>query len=78
MQVPIPVPQLGVVEEVIVIEWLFTDGELVREGDAVVIIETEKVDTELPSPASGTLRIVVPVSDNAIPTGTVLGYVQSG
>lgn len=73
---PITVPQLGVVEEIVVVEWLFETGDAVQAGAPVVVIETEKAETEIESPASGTLEITVPAGDDEHPVGAVLGYVE--
>jgi pyruvate dehydrogenase E2 component (dihydrolipoamide acetyltransferase) len=73
--VPLVVPQMGVVEEVVVIEWLASDGDQVSEGQKVVLVETDKADTELPAPASGRLEILVPAGEDEIPVGTTLARI---
>lgn len=74
---PIRVPQLGVVEEIVVLEWLAAPGDPVAAGDPIVLIETEKAETELEAPADGTLEITVEAGDDEHPVGTVLGHVVS-
>ena len=74
-RIPITVPQLGVVEEIIVVEWLLPDGSAVDAGTPVVVIETEKAETELEAPASGKLEIAVQAGDDEHPVGAVLGHV---
>ena len=69
------VPQMGVVEQVLVVEWLVPDGAEVAAGDPVVVIDTDKAETELEAPASGRLSIRVPVSDDDVAVGTVLAVV---
>ena len=70
------VPQMGVVEQVLVVEWLVPDGAAVDEGDPVVVIDTDKAETELEAPASGRLAILVPASDeHEVAIGTVLATV---
>jgi pyruvate/2-oxoglutarate dehydrogenase complex dihydrolipoamide acyltransferase (E2) component len=39
MATPIVIPQLGLVEEIVVLEWLKTDGETVRAGEPIVLVE---------------------------------------
>ncbi len=78
MPTPIAVPQLGVVEEVVIIEWLYVTGDTVTSGDDLVVIETDKAETRLLAPASGRLEIVVEPSDQEVPVGTILGYVDDG
>ena len=69
------VPQMGVVEQVLVVEWLVPDGSEVAAGDPVVVIDTDKAETELEAPASGRLSIRVPASDDDVAVGTVLAVV---
>lgn len=55
-------PELGEsVHEGTVSRWLKKEGDFVKEDEPVVEIMTDKVNTELPSPASGTLsKILIP------------------
>jgi len=76
MPTPIVIPQLGIVEEVVVLEWLKEDGETVVAGEPVVLLETEKTQTELEAPADGVLRIAVPAGPEVIGIETVLGEVE--
>ena len=69
------VPQMGVVEQVLVVEWLVPDGTEVAAGDPVVVIDTDKAETELEAPASGRLSIRVPAGDDDVAVGTVLAVV---
>ena len=75
-RVPLLVPQMGVVEEVVVIEWLVDPGSSVVVGQELVIVETEKAEVALESPASGTVEIVAPASDDEIPVGATLAYID--
>jgi pyruvate/2-oxoglutarate dehydrogenase complex dihydrolipoamide acyltransferase (E2) component len=60
--VPVIVPQLGnAMEEVTVAEWYVDVGERVREGEPIVMVDSEKAQGELEAPATGTIHeIVVP------------------
>lgn len=69
------VPHMGVVEEVIVREWLVEDGAEVSEGQSVVVVETEKADTELEAPVSGRLKILVPAGEEEVSVGTILARI---
>jgi len=70
------VPQMGVVEQVLVVEWLVPDGAAVNAGDPVVVIDTDKAETELEAPASGWLNILVPAGDEEVAVGTVLATIH--
>lgn len=75
---PILVPHSGVVESVIIVEWLHATGEPVEAGDEVVIVESEKAETAIEAPAGGTLEIVVdadPDDDVEVDVGTIIGNV---
>ncbi len=73
---PIVVPHSGVVDEVIVLEWLKSDGDAVTEGEPVVTIESEKAETELDAPASGRLQVRVEADfDKEVAVGTTLGVI---
>lgn len=72
------VPQMGVVEQVLVVEWLVEDGSEVAASDPVVVIDTEKAETELEAPASGRLTILVAASDeDEVAVGTVLATIEA-
>ena len=56
MPVKVLVPRLGEgVEEVTITKWLKAVGDSVNELDALLEVNTDKVDTEIPAPASGVL-----------------------
>ena len=74
--VPLVVPQMGLVEQVIVLEWLVADGATVAAGEPVVVIETDKAETALDAPAAGRIEILVPVSDAEIAVGSTLAAVH--
>ena len=72
------IPQMGVVEQVLVVEWLVEDGSQVTAGESVVVIDTDKAETELEAPASGRLHVLVPAGDEEVAVGTVLATVSTG
>ena len=63
MATEVVVPMLGItVERGTIVEWLKKEGDPVEKGEIIFIVETEKVATEVESPASGILaKIMVPV-----------------
>ena len=62
MPTKVLVPRLGEgVEEVTISKWLKQEGESVKELEALLEVNTDKVDTEIPSPATGVvLKLVLP------------------
>jgi 2-oxoglutarate dehydrogenase E2 component (dihydrolipoamide succinyltransferase) len=57
--------------------WLRSVGEEVREGEPLVEISTDKVDTEVAAPASGTLKEILVGADEEVAVGTVIGRIDS-
>ncbi|HJO32687.1 MAG: dehydrogenase [Dehalococcoidales bacterium] len=58
-----------------VVEWLKRDGDLVKAGEPILVIETDKVSIEVEAPASGILRGIQAQPDDVIPVGTVIAYI---
>ena len=55
----IRIPKLGVaMTEGTVVQWLVDDGASVAAGEALYVLETDKVENEIESPATGVIRIV--------------------
>ena len=74
----IVVPHSGVVETVIIVEWLHAAGDRVEAGEEVVIVESEKAETAIEAPAGGTLEILIdadPAADVEVDVGTTIGHV---
>src|ERR687887_418015 len=67
MAVSVTMPQLGEsVTEGTITRWLKKEGERVEADEPLLEVSTDKVDTEIPSPAAGVLsRIVVPEDETA-------------
>jgi 2-oxoglutarate dehydrogenase E2 component (dihydrolipoamide succinyltransferase) len=60
------------VDEVVVLEWLVAVGDQVAAGDALLSVETDKVDVEVPAPFAGRVIELVVAPDDEIVTGTVI------
>ena len=57
MATDVPMPKLGLtMEEAMIIEWLVADGSAVEADQPILRIETDKTETEVGSPGSGTLH----------------------
>jgi len=69
-------PQLGEsVVEGTVTKWLRAEGEGIRELEPLVEINTDKVDTEVPSPAGGTVLRVYVAEGQTVRAGTLLAVI---
>jgi 2-oxoglutarate dehydrogenase E2 component (dihydrolipoamide succinyltransferase) len=70
------VPLLGEgVEEVTVIKWLKKEGETINELEPLLEVNTDKVDTEIPAPASGTILKILAEEGVPAKVGTVLAFI---
>lgn len=76
MPTQVVMPQLGEsVVEGTVGRWLIAEGQPVNEYEPLLAVTTDKVDTEIPAPASGILlRILVP-EGQTVPAGTPLALI---
>ena len=63
------------VTEGTILEWHKQPGEPVRADETVVEISTDKVDVELPAPASGTLTEVLAPAGETVTVGQVIGRI---
>lgn len=73
-------PQLGesVVEGTLV-KWLVSEGEQVEEFDSIIEVESAKVNTEIPSPATGTIIKILVEEGTTVKAGTILAWIgESG
>jgi pyruvate/2-oxoglutarate dehydrogenase complex dihydrolipoamide acyltransferase (E2) component len=77
MLVPITIPQLGLVEAVVLLEWLVPDGGSVEKGTPLILVETDKAQTEILAPATGTLIVTVPAGDQEVLVGAEIGQIES-
>src|SRR5438132_7253792 len=66
-------PKLGEsVTEGTIGKWLKQPGEKVNKYDLLVEVQTDKVNTEIPSPVAGTLKEVKVEEGQTVPIGTLL------
>ena len=76
MTTEVIMPQLGEsVVEGTVTKWLKAEGQTVQEFEPLLEINTDKVDTEIPSPASGTLLKVLVPDGQTVRAGVVLAVI---
>ncbi len=69
-------PQLGeTVTEGTIAAWHKKTGDLVEKGEMLMDVETEKVATEIPAPASGVLSTINVAEGDTVDVGTVLAVI---
>jgi pyruvate dehydrogenase E2 component (dihydrolipoyllysine-residue acetyltransferase) len=75
--VEVVMPQMGVsVSEGTVTKWLKSEGEAIGADEPLLEISTDKVDTEVPSPASGVLGQILVQEGETVAVGTALAVIQ--
>src|SRR4051794_38288808 len=76
MSVSVSMPQLGEsVTEGTVTRWLKKEGERVETDEPLLEVSTDKVDTEIPSPASGILTSITVAEDETVEVGAELAVI---
>jgi 2-oxoglutarate dehydrogenase E2 component (dihydrolipoamide succinyltransferase) len=74
--VDVVMPQMGVsVSEGTITRWLKQEGEHIEADEPLLEISTDKVDTEVPSPASGTVTQILVQEGETVAVGTKLGQI---
>ncbi len=66
------------VTEGTILEWSVKVGDAVKDGDTVVEISTDKVDMELPAPASGTITEILVGDGETVTVGQVIARMSAG
>jgi 2-oxoisovalerate dehydrogenase E2 component (dihydrolipoyl transacylase) len=76
MATKVLVPLLGEgVEEVTIIKWLKKEGDSVNELEPLLEVNTDKVDTEIPAPASGTVLKIMAEEGVPAKVGAILAFI---
>ena len=76
--VSVTLPEMGEsVTEGSIVEWRKNAGDYVAEGDALVEVTTDKVDVEVPAPASGVVTAIHAREGEAVAVGTVLAEIDT-
>jgi 2-oxoglutarate dehydrogenase E2 component (dihydrolipoamide succinyltransferase) len=76
MNILLPAMGEGVIEATIN-KWLVTEGSQVNEEDPIVEVATDKVDSEVPTPASGILISIVAKEGSVTKVGDVLAIIEN-
>ncbi len=77
--VQVTLPQMGEsVTEGTVLEWHKQEGDPVEADEVLVEVSTDKVDAEVPAPASGTVVKILAAEGDTVAVGTVLAEIATG
>ncbi|WP_299445244.1 2-oxoglutarate dehydrogenase, E2 component, dihydrolipoamide succinyltransferase [uncultured Phycicoccus sp.] len=75
----VTMPALGEsVTEGTITRWLKSEGDEIAVDEPLLEVSTDKVDTEIPSPAAGTLTKILVQEDETVPVGADLAVVGGG
>jgi pyruvate/2-oxoglutarate dehydrogenase complex dihydrolipoamide acyltransferase (E2) component len=76
MATPVNIPKLGIsMTEGTLNNWLVADGDTVDQGQILYVLETDKVETEIESPAAGTVRLVGQPGE-VYPVGALVAQIE--
>src|SRR3712207_8792150 len=79
MPTSVTMPALGEsVTEGTVTRWLKQEGEQVQADEPLLEVSTDKVDTEIPSPAAGVLTRILVAEDETVEVGAELAVIGGG
>lgn len=78
MKIEVILPKWGMtMQEGTIASWFIEVGAKVQEGDPLAIVETEKVETELLSPSSGTITEIIVVAGSTVDVGVIIAMIES-
>jgi 2-oxoglutarate dehydrogenase dihydrolipoamide succinyltransferase (E2 component) len=76
-KVEVTMPQMGVsVAEGTITDWVKRAGDWVEADETICVVTTDKVDVEIPAPASGRLARILVEPDQTVPVGTALAEID--
>jgi 2-oxoglutarate dehydrogenase E2 component (dihydrolipoamide succinyltransferase) len=71
-------PQMGEsIAEGTIVKWYKKVGDRIRKDETILEISTDKVDSEIPSPAAGILVEILIKEQQTVPVRTVLAYIEA-
>jgi pyruvate dehydrogenase E2 component (dihydrolipoamide acetyltransferase) len=77
--VDVVMPQMGVsVSEGTITRWAKAVGETIEADETIVEISTDKVDTEIPSPATGVVKELFAAEGETVPVNTRIAVIDTG
>lgn len=66
------------IHEGVILEWKYKVGDTIEEGETLVIIETDKVNAEIPSPVTGVITKLGPNEGKTVHVGETLAVINEG
>ena len=66
------------IHEGVILEWKYKVGDTIDEGETLVIIETDKVNAEIPAPVTGVIKKLGPAEGETVHVGETLAVIDDG
>ena len=77
-RIEVVMPQMGEsIAEGTIVKWHKKVGDKVKKDETLLEISTDKVDSEIPSPAAGTLFQIVVAEQQTVAVRTVIAYLET-
>src|SRR5438105_15452216 len=71
-------PKLGEsIMEATILKWHKKSGDTVKQDETVLDIATDKVDSEVPSTAAGTITEILYKENDVVPIGSVIARIET-
>jgi len=78
MRIEVVLPKWGMtMQEGTIASWTVSPGTAVNEGDPIAIVETEKVETELLAPESGTVVEILVAEGATVEVGSLIAWLET-
>lgn len=78
MKVDVVMPKMGEsIQEGKVLQWLKKEGDKVERDEILLEISTDKVDTEVPSPAAGVITKISAAEGDTVEVGTIIAQIET-
>ncbi len=72
----IGMPNLGhTMEEGTVSEWLKAVGDVVKSGEVIAVVESDKASFDVEAPADGVLNAILAIAGSVVPVGEAIGLI---
>jgi pyruvate/2-oxoglutarate dehydrogenase complex dihydrolipoamide acyltransferase (E2) component len=78
MRHQVKMPKLGdTTQQVLITEWLRAVGDWIEIGSPLVLVETDKVTAEVPSPVSGRLAELSAAAEDEVSVGDPICIIEN-
>jgi 2-oxoglutarate dehydrogenase E2 component (dihydrolipoamide succinyltransferase) len=78
MQVEVVMPKMGEsIQEGKILRWMKKPGDKIQRDETILEISTDKVDSEIPSPAAGILTKIIVPENETVQVGTVIAMIET-